>query len=331
MRKRLVLHIGSHKTGTTHIQSTLARNAAVLERIGVLYPQAGRIHEAHFRLCWQLKDRKLKQSALASLPDWAALQDEIDAAPQPVAVVSSEEFGLGLDPARLAPLAERYDVAVVFYLRSPDSYLESFYNQFVKDFETREARTIDRYLAEERLHFLETARILRPWAELFGDAALRVRLFDRVRAAGGLMADFLDAIGCTERPAFGPPGPVVHHKASLPPDALEYVRAMNPWLTRPDGHHKFVVRLSRMAQARSAELQQTRAGLLSLAGRQALRSRFADANRKAARAYLGVDANPFPPDEAPAPPADFDARLSEATAAVVGKVAAFLKEYVDEG
>ncbi|MCC6306594.1 MAG: hypothetical protein IT545_15560, partial [Rhodobacteraceae bacterium] len=105
MRKRLILHIGSHKTGTTHIQSTFARNPAALDAIGVLYPRAGRIHEAHFQLCWQLKDPKLAALPLAALPAWAALLAEIEATPHPLAVVSSEEFGLGLDPARLAALA----------------------------------------------------------------------------------------------------------------------------------------------------------------------------------------------------------------------------------
>lgn len=325
MKKRLFLHIGSHKTATTFLQSSLTRNAPVLRDLGLLYPKAGRIHQAHFKLCWALKDPATKGHTLEDLDDWAALFEEIDAAPEKVVVLSSEEFGLAIDPYRLAPLAERYDVAVIFYLRSPDSYMESFYNQFVKDFGTRESRTIETYIAEQPLFFLETMNLLRPWEEMFGKGAVRLRLFGRDHLPDGILQDFLETLGCTRFPEFRPPDDSIMHKQSLPPDALEYLRLSNPWIARNDGHHKFVQQLVTFAQDHAETLQQTRAGILSLKARQTLRKRFAATNRQAAQRFLGMDHTPFPPAEAPAPPEDFDSRLPEATPQVMGRVAAMIR------
>lgn len=326
MKKRLFLHIGSHKTATTFLQNSLTRNAGTLRDLGLLYPKAGRIHGAHFKLCWALKAPETKDSALEALDDWAALFEEIDAAPEEVIVLSSEEFGLAIDPYRLAPLAERYDVAVIFYLRSPDSYMESFYNQVVKDFGTRESRSIETYLAEQPPFFLETMALLRPWEEMFGTDAVRLRLFDRDHLPNGILRDFLETLGCTRFPEFRPPDDSVLHKQSLPPDALDYLRLSNPWMTRGDGHHRFVQQLVALAQDHAERLQQTRAGILSLKARQTLRKRFAGSNRQAAQRFLGMDHTPFPPAQAPAPPEDYDRRPPEATPQVMGKVAAMIRD-----
>lgn len=326
MKKSLFLHIGSHKTATTFLQSSLARNAPVLKDLGILYPKAGRIHQAHFKLCWALRDEARKDVALEDLEDWAALFDEIDAAAEEVIVLSSEEFGLAIDPRRLAGLRERYDVTVVFYLRSPDSYLESFYNQVVKDFGTRESRTIEGYITEQPLFFLETMNLLRPWEEIFGEKAVRLRLFGREYLRDGILRDFLETLGCRRFPEFRPPDDAVLHKKSLPPDALEYLRLSNPWMTREEGHHRFVRQLVELAAAHEDKLQQTRAGLLSLKARQTLRKRFRDTNRQAARKFLGLARTPFPPNEAPAPPPDYQNRLPEATPLVMGRVAAMIRD-----
>lgn len=327
-RKQLWLHIGAHKTATTYLQNSLARNPEALKALGVLYPRSGQIHEAHFRLCWEIKDPALRDQPLEALPSWALLLEEIAASPHPVVVLSAEEFGLGLDPTRLEALKADHDVRVIFYLRSPDSYMESFYNQFVKDFETREARTIETHVAEEGLFFLDTMRLLRPWIGLFGAEAVRLRLFGADFLPDGILADFLRTLGATSWPEFRPPVTSVLHKVSLPPDALDYLRLSNPWLTRPEGHHAFVVRLVERARDHAAQLQQTRAGILSHKARQTLRLRFRDTNYEAARLLLDADRTPFPPPEAPPPPLDFEHRLPEADGRVMGRVAALVRDLI---
>lgn len=324
MKKRLFLHIGSHKTATTFLQNSFANNPAAMAGLGILYPQTGMIYQAHFKLSGELRDRTLAELPLDLLPEWAALLAEIEASPMPMVLLSSEDFSWA-DPQRLSVLADRFDVQVIFYLRSPDSHMESYYNQLVKDFITRETRTIDTYITEEPLAFLDTSKVLRPWAAVFGDGAINLRIFDKASLPDGIMPDFLSLLGAKALPFFRPPSASIQHKVSLPPDALEYLRLSNPWLLRQAGHHDFVLRLIQIAQGQTEALQETRGGILSHRARQMLRTRFRHSQALAAKAYLGAERCPFPAADAPPPPADFEARKPEADARVMGKVAALLR------
>ena len=324
MRKRLFLHIGSHKTATTFVQSSFAASPAALSELDLLYPRAGRIYEAHFNLAWALNDRAFANKALCDIPVWADLFDEIDASAHSTVLVSAENFGWGSDVTRLTDLAKRYDVQVIFYLRSPDSHLESFYNQVVKDFDTKEQRPLERYMSEDPLGILDTTKLLNPWAEMFGRQAIRLRLFGKSFLPDGILADFVKAMGYATVPAFNPAADSALHKVALPPDALEYLRLSNPWLTERAGHHDFVVRLVRFANANPAAFQDTRGGILSPRARQVLRLRVRASQLQAVHAYLGPRRTPFPANDAPDFPG-YDSLLPVADARVMGKVAALIR------
>lgn len=324
MKKRLFLHIGSHKTATTYLQNSFSASPIALSELGLLYPMTGRIYGGHFKLCWALKDRDLAAQKLEDFQIWSDLMAEIDASPHQVALISAEEFGWDVDPARLYVLAKRYDVQVIFYLRSPDSHLESFYNQVVKDFATKESRPLETYMAEQNLAILDTTKILAPWAELFGPKAIKLRLFGKSFMPDGIMTDILQTMGFARVPTFNPSPDSALQKVSLPPDALEYLRLSNPYLTKADGHHDFVIRLVRLTQANPDLFQQTRSGILSPRARQALRARFRATQLQAVHSYLGPGRSPFPPTEAPDFPG-YETRLPEADARVLGKVAALIR------
>jgi hypothetical protein len=324
VKKRLIFHIGSHKTATTFLQGSFANSSAALASMGVLYPTAGQVYDGHFKLCWDLKDHDLRNTPLDRLPNWAALWSEVEASPLQTVLLSSETFGWGIDPDRLAGLADRFAVTVVYYLRSPDSLLESFYNQLVKDFVTRETRTLETYMAEEPLAILDPARTLRPWAEMFGAKAIKLRLFGKEHLPDGILDDFLRAIGFKSWPAFGEPRQSTLHKVSLPPDALEYLRLSNPWLDQAKGHYDFVLRLARLSEMMGAQLHETRSGILSHRARHVLRQRVRAPHVEAVRAYSSLSRAPFPAADAPEPEFYAD-RLPEATAQIMGKVAALIR------
>lgn len=324
MKKRLVFHIGSHKTATTFLQGSFANSTVALAEMGVLYPQAGRIYDGHFKLCWDLKAPEFAQTELELLPNWATLFEEIAASPLQTVLLSAESFGWGTDVSRLSGLSERFDVTVILYLRSPDSHLESFYNQIVKDYGTRETRSIETYVAEEPLGILDTNKILRPWAEMFGPKAIQLRLFGSQFLTDGILPDFLRTLGYKSWPGFAAPTNSVLHKVSLPPDAVEYLRLTNLWLNSPNGHHDHVIKLATLSAQRPDDLQETRAGILSLRARQTVRTRFRASQAMAAQTFLGLAKAPFPPSEA-TEFKGFSQRLPEGTAAVIAKVAAFLR------
>ena len=53
--KRLIIHPGFHKSGTTALQESFALNRALLREHGILYPRIGT--KAHHRVAWALTQR----------------------------------------------------------------------------------------------------------------------------------------------------------------------------------------------------------------------------------------------------------------------------------
>jgi len=44
-------------------------------------------------------------------------------------LISSEDFEWYVDPSRISVLKEKFNVFIIYYIRMPVSYLESYYNQ----------------------------------------------------------------------------------------------------------------------------------------------------------------------------------------------------------
>ncbi|WP_299658212.1 hypothetical protein [uncultured Tateyamaria sp.] len=325
-RKTLVLHIGTHKTGTTYIQNVLARNADRLLKAGILYPKSGRIHNAHFKLCWQLRHADFKGAALDAIPEWRGMMDEFRTSKAEIAIVSAEEFAFSIPPKRLADLKAHFDVRVVCFVRSPDTFVQSFYNQFVKDFSTRETRTLTQYLAEENPFFLANRPMLEKWIDVFGRPAVTVHSFEEATRTGELFGAFFKALELQVPPGLQSPSVDILQKVSLPPDALEYLRLSNPYLTKEQGHHGFVVDLVKVVQDHKEKFQTTRSGVLSLASRQMLRERFAPQNTWLAKTFWGQQKNPYPVSQAARPAGDFDTQPEEADVHTLSRVSVLLRE-----
>lgn len=191
---RVVLHIGSNKTGTTSLQRAFHRGRRTLGREGVLYPGspdggpthalllAGLYHPGHVP--------RLERHRPKSPRDRERLLDDIrskvrEARPR-VLVLSSEGFFRPLADGALRRLreellglgADRVEVAV--YLRRPsDKYLSSL-QQAIKASSTFPAPGPSSY-----------RQVLEPYVEAFGQDAVRARPFSPAALAGGdIIEDF---------------------------------------------------------------------------------------------------------------------------------------------
>ncbi len=194
MRRRLVIHIGMHKTGSSSIQHYLSRNRRLLRLLGVLYPDSvgadGRRqpkHAALFDAISHEADQGRPHPAYGpSAAMVEALARRIESSGGRVAVLSAEGFsGPKPDFARaLAPLAARFDASVVVFLRRPDLWAESFHRQMVISRQVREARPLRAFLAAPEMQaHLDWPRILGWWREAFGAEAIHIRAF--APGAGG--------------------------------------------------------------------------------------------------------------------------------------------------
>lgn len=138
MTKRLVLHIGRHKTGTKAIQDRCRELAPVLARDGILYPETGR-RRLDGRWSSGQHDIALQCQAEQHDPQgFAALKSAFarEAEGYATIILSSEAFQNLDDLALLDRFFDGfadYEVTIVCYLREYLGYLVSSYRQMVQN------------------------------------------------------------------------------------------------------------------------------------------------------------------------------------------------------
>ncbi|MEI2384549.1 hypothetical protein [Breoghania sp. JC706] len=128
MRRRLFLHVGLPKTGTSAVQAWLYRNADALRRSEMEYPDA-------FAPGGDPSHRWLVRGLLSR--DLADLRAVLDAASQPDIVLSSEGLTNHLydfSPEALdmfRSMTGAFDVTVLLATREMDAWLRSYYRQAI--------------------------------------------------------------------------------------------------------------------------------------------------------------------------------------------------------
>ena len=134
--KKIILHIGRHKSGTSSIQRFLSESVSLLEENSILYPAVFRKGFAHHRLAGLLKRtevRKLSADELTERVGSIRCQlHEILESQYEVFVFSSEAFQ-NCNPKVVHRVFSNLgcDIHVACYFRDQASYLASAYNQKV--------------------------------------------------------------------------------------------------------------------------------------------------------------------------------------------------------
>ena len=202
--RRLLVHAGLHKTGTTALQLFLASVAAELPQLGVLYPRSGvneQVHPGHHNIAWQItRDRRF----VASRGTINDLAREVAGFEGDV-ILSSEDFeSLIGDPERLSPLRHHpafreCEFTVVIYVRNQSSYLESLFADLISQGEGVEFMHFAQMLRRDRqirvrewTFQFDYASIHARWAAC-GWANLIVRNYHQL-IGGSTIMDFCSAV-----------------------------------------------------------------------------------------------------------------------------------------
>ncbi|MFK7753730.1 MAG: glycosyltransferase [Sedimentitalea sp.] len=187
--RRLVLHIGLHKTGTTYIQHHLQAHRAALLKRGVLVPQTGlSAPEAPLRAGALPGHQGLVGALRRDDPVvWAQLGQEIRTSRADTVVLSCENMAFPTAPDRgvliarlMARLSGFDEVDVVALLRRPDAYVEQFYREWVADNAPMGAQPIQAFLVDHGASLLDLPALLAPFE---GAGPVRLGDFDAMRGA----------------------------------------------------------------------------------------------------------------------------------------------------
>jgi len=135
--KKIFIHAGLHKTGTTALQFALNSNRNALQQQGFYYPSSGipAKYHGHHNFAWQLaRDRRFRPE----YGDIRALLKEIEGVKEDNIILSSEDFESSLlHPHRMQKISNNFlqnnaKVCIVIYIRSQVDYLQSLYFELLK-------------------------------------------------------------------------------------------------------------------------------------------------------------------------------------------------------
>lgn len=203
--KKVVIHVGQYKTGTTSIQKMMWSSRDELLDNDVLYPEAFVRDSAHFLvtdlLRQEFRDKSLKV-------DFSSLREEIESSAAATAVISCEALS-GATVRRFAPEMMQYmwrrladaligfDVRVVFYVRRQDESVDSRIIQEIKGQSRKSNINHEAFLyANSSLNYHYFTLLL---AKVFGMENVDVRLYDRGSLVNSdVRSDFLSYLDLTQ-------------------------------------------------------------------------------------------------------------------------------------
>ena len=197
--RRIVLHIGFHKTGSSAVQANLAEFAAIYRERGLWVPEGLSRWTGHPELAWACcpekfpwADRDFTLGEIADYYDARRAEMPVDA----TLLLTSEEYcRLNYYPGAIKAVREFFgdaDVTVFAYLREPLDFLISRYRH---ELTHGEAMPLERFL-RYHLRSADLSWRLEPWLEVFGADRVHARLYDRKAFDGGsIINDFLGALG----------------------------------------------------------------------------------------------------------------------------------------
>ena len=228
MSKRVVLHVGLAKTGTTSFQHACHRHRRLLARHGILYPRAlcgfAKNHSplAASYLAHRPHDPTIAMKVVPRAAAVARLAAEMAASPCPVTLLSSEHFSIHFDLYEAAHLAEDLSAhapEIVVAIREPYGRFLSMWNTQVTAGGALSLEDYARTILVPDNRFISIRETLSIWRETFGPE--RVHLVDW-DAGGDVAAAILARCGMD---APMPQG--ARRRVSLPLSAIETLRLVN--------------------------------------------------------------------------------------------------------
>ena len=219
MSKKLYLHIGPHKTGTTYIQQFLHENRRKLAAQGLVYPKEFFLYHGHHKLFDELKkDIRTREYQRAIR--------KIDSYTENI-VISSERL-CKLPVEKLAILISdlaSYEVFLLYSYRLPTLRFYSEWQENIKHgssltFMEEFGSAVMNPFKSERLNTLLT---LDGYSRHFGKSNLKILDYQSGLRSGSTLNNFLEAVNTPMNFNFSRESV----NASLPVDLIEIIRTLN--------------------------------------------------------------------------------------------------------
>jgi len=241
--RKIFIHIGLEKTGTTSIQDFLFNNTEKLKTKSIFYPtELGANHtslciysaqrECIGNLAPEKKNIKIKENFPQIMKSIIKEFDESDCENL---VFSNEHLSSRLkntnDIENLKRLFDHYTypVKIIVYIRNQVDLLESLYFEGIK---AGGKENLNDWANHFNYFELDYIKLLGAWESVFGKESIIVRLFDRhVLKNGDAIDDFLDVFSVERNESFSVNS---QQNVSLGYKSLEFMRRYNLNVKEPE-------------------------------------------------------------------------------------------------
>ncbi len=196
MKKKIFMHIGPHKTGTTTIQFSMNFNKSILAKSSVYYPNSGLVSDSlpgHHNLAWELSGNYRFSKKHGT---WADLNTELEQISYDKIILSSEDL-CTLPREKILQIQDYlkdYDVFIVTYVRRQDQRLQSAWSEKIKSIKDDTVwLSFPDYLAQADYEFpyYDYFALIQKWSDVFGRDKIIVRVLEKNQLRGTLFHDFL--------------------------------------------------------------------------------------------------------------------------------------------
>lgn len=295
MKRRLILHIGAHRTATSALQAFLFDNFQPIKSKGFFYPFKVR---RHLKLVNQLFSGKRSVEETAAL-----LTERADKIPQDIhtIILSDEDICMRPDLSLLGRFRDTFDVKVVFTLRRQDTWLESWFFQNIKWQWNKKLShcSLDEFLAmREDFHWIHYDRYVGHLEAVFGRDNVILNVHEKGQMPDGPIEAFCDSIGLTDRSGLSP---AAHMNESFSPRISEFMRCLPLDEAHPSYRNFLTSTCAGIDRTLSGGSKQSER-VIPHDRRIALMSEYADGNAAIARRYFDRDQlflDPLPAADAP--------------------------------
>ncbi|WP_111747861.1 hypothetical protein [Salinisphaera orenii] len=217
---RVIIHIGTEKTGTTTLQETLGKNRKALRKAGIAYLAGPKLKNARdlaaayvpggkpddYLAAWGIGTDEERSRFRADTEEYYRSQLEKARKKCHTAVLSSEHFHSRLQTAdsigHLKGLLEPYadEMVIVCYLRRQVDMVVSMHSTVLKSGGGPSFKGHTENMLRSDRYYCDYKKMLDNWDSVFGRSAIKARRFIKEKLVNGnIIDDFFRSQGLSER------------------------------------------------------------------------------------------------------------------------------------
>jgi hypothetical protein len=229
--KKIYLHIGMPKTGSSAVQQFLSDNIKALEYHGFYYPKSpsntvaqhclGAIHLAKDSDRYKRNGKKEEKAAVVLMADIRRSKHQ--------KILISSEYLWEVHPSILLEYFHDFEIAVIGYFRFPQKFSASIYQEFTKNCRLQRTETLEEFLVHYPKDFMEEhCKRLEQWLSVKDKVDLRLKLFEKDNLVGGnVIYDVLAELGLDPSVGFEGFNSAKRANTSLSAEMVEVLRYLN--------------------------------------------------------------------------------------------------------